>query len=61
MQTSLFSLEPTITHQATPGVKMTALLLANGSDCVLVGDSDGKVTVYKPKNFTVGSSKQVKL
>ncbi|XP_071348649.1 dynein axonemal intermediate chain 4-like isoform X2 [Trachinotus anak] len=52
-------LHPTIVHHAAPGVKMTALLFATGSDCILVGDSEGRVTVYKLKNFSVGDSKQV--
>uniref|UniRef100_A0A3B4WE25 Dynein axonemal intermediate chain 4 n=1 Tax=Seriola lalandi dorsalis TaxID=1841481 RepID=A0A3B4WE25_SERLL len=38
-------LNPAIVQHAAPGVKMTALLFATGSDCILVGDSDGQVTV----------------
>lgn len=48
-------------HHAAPGVKMTSLLFARGTDCVLVGDSDGQVTVYQLKNLRVGEGKQVKL
>ncbi|KAM7397079.1 hypothetical protein PAMP_020076 [Pampus punctatissimus] len=48
-----------IVHQAAPGVKMTSLLFAKGTDSVLVGDSDGQVTVYKMKNLRVGEGKQV--
>ncbi|CAI5665335.1 unnamed protein product [Oreochromis niloticus] len=50
---------PTIVHHAEPGVRLTSLLFARGTDCVLVGDSGGQVTVYKLKNFRVGESKQV--
>uniref|UniRef100_A0A665UWH0 Dynein axonemal intermediate chain 4 n=1 Tax=Echeneis naucrates TaxID=173247 RepID=A0A665UWH0_ECHNA len=53
LSTSL--LNPTIVHCATPGVKMRVVLFATGSDCILVGDSEGKVTVYKLKNFGVGN------
>ncbi|XP_056244301.1 dynein axonemal intermediate chain 4-like isoform X2 [Seriola aureovittata] len=52
-------LNPAIVQHAAPGVKMTALLFATGSDCILVGDSDGQVTVYKPKNLSMGHGKQV--
>ncbi|GAA6215260.1 WD repeat-containing protein 78-like isoform X2 [Lates japonicus] len=52
-------LYPTIVHQAAPDVKITALLFATGTDCVLVGDSDGQATVYELKNLSVGEGKQV--
>ncbi|XP_040894193.1 dynein intermediate chain 4, axonemal-like [Toxotes jaculatrix] len=52
-------LQPTIVHHAAPGVKMTALLFASGTNCVLVGDSDGQVTVYQLRNLSVGEGKQV--
>uniref|UniRef100_A0A3Q3CTH7 Dynein axonemal intermediate chain 4 n=1 Tax=Haplochromis burtoni TaxID=8153 RepID=A0A3Q3CTH7_HAPBU len=42
---------PTIVHHAEPGVRLTSLLFARGTDCVLVGDSKGQVTVYKLRNF----------
>lgn len=48
-------------HRAAPGVKMTALLFARTTDCVVLGDSDGHVTVYQLKNLIVGEEKQVKL
>lgn len=48
-------------HHAAPGVKMTSLLFAKGTDCVLVGDSDGQVTFYELKNLSVGEGKEVKL
>lgn len=52
-------LDPTIVHLAAPGVKMTSLLFATQIDCVLVGDSDGQVSVYQLKNLTVGEGNQV--
>ncbi|CAB1323935.1 unnamed protein product, partial [Coregonus sp. 'balchen'] len=36
-------LEPTIVSLASPGVKLTSLLFATETDCILVGDSDGQV------------------
>lgn len=56
-----FSLDPIIVQPAAPGVKMKSLLFASQTDCVLVGDSDGQVTVYQLKNLSVGESSQVKL
>ncbi|PWA24576.1 hypothetical protein CCH79_00011760 [Gambusia affinis] len=50
---------PTVVHHAEPGVTLTSLLFAKGSDSVLVGDSRGEVTVYKLKNFGVGKGKKV--
>ncbi|CAK6954451.1 dynein axonemal intermediate chain 4-like [Scomber scombrus] len=48
-----------IVHHAAPGVNMTSLLFAKGTDCVLVGDSNGQVTFYGLKNFNVGEGKQM--
>lgn len=45
--------------QADPGVQLKALLIAAQTDCVLVGDSDGRVTVYKIKDLKMGQSNQV--
>ncbi|XP_035771197.1 WD repeat-containing protein 78-like isoform X1 [Neolamprologus brichardi] len=56
---NLSILFPTIVHHAEPGVRLTSLLFARGTDCVLVGDSNGQVTVYKLKNFRVCKSTQV--
>ncbi|XDV35788.1 hypothetical protein PO909_005670 [Leuciscus waleckii] len=53
------SLEPAIVSVTCPGVNPTALLFTSETDCVLVGDSEGKVTVYKLKNLTDGGSTQV--
>ncbi|XP_059191639.1 dynein axonemal intermediate chain 4-like [Centropristis striata] len=52
-------LHPAIVHHAVPGVKLTSLLFTTGTDCVLVGDSDGQVTVYQLKNLSVPEGKQV--
>ncbi|KAJ4938435.1 hypothetical protein JOQ06_003054 [Pogonophryne albipinna] len=48
---------PTVVHRAAAAV--TSLLFASGTDCVLVGDSEGEVTVYQLKNLGVGRDKQV--
>lgn len=53
------SLDPTIVSVTCPGVNPTALLFTSETDCVLVGDSEGKVTVYKLKNLTDGGGTQV--
>ncbi|KAK3574750.1 hypothetical protein QTP86_017524 [Hemibagrus guttatus] len=45
---------PTLVSEAIPGVGPTTLLFALKADCVLVGDSEGQVNVYKLKNFTAG-------
>ncbi|XP_024257640.1 dynein axonemal intermediate chain 4 [Oncorhynchus tshawytscha] len=52
-------LDPTIVSLASPGVKLTSLLFATETDCILVGDSDGQVGVYQLKNLTVGEGTQV--
>lgn len=57
----LLSLDPVIVKKAEPGVQLKALLIAAKTDCVLVGDSDGQVTVYKIQNLKVGQSDPVSL
>ncbi|XP_031725305.1 dynein axonemal intermediate chain 4 [Anarrhichthys ocellatus] len=52
-------IHPTIVHHAAAGVKVKSLLFTRGTDCVLVGDTDGQVTVYRIKNLRVGEDKQV--
>uniref|UniRef100_A0A8C9XDZ3 Dynein axonemal intermediate chain 4 n=1 Tax=Sander lucioperca TaxID=283035 RepID=A0A8C9XDZ3_SANLU len=54
-------LDPVIVQPAAAGVKMNSLLFAPQTDCVLVGDSDGQVTVYQLRNLCVGDSSQVTL
>ncbi|XP_049455364.1 dynein axonemal intermediate chain 4 [Epinephelus fuscoguttatus] len=53
------ALDPIIVQPAAAGVEMKSLLFATQTDCVLVGDSDGQVTVYKLRNISVGQSSQV--
>uniref|UniRef100_A0A673AF14 Dynein axonemal intermediate chain 4 n=1 Tax=Sphaeramia orbicularis TaxID=375764 RepID=A0A673AF14_9TELE len=48
-------LNPIIVHRAAPGVEFTSLLFARATDYVLVGDSDGEVTVYQLRNLRVDS------
>lgn len=55
------SLDPVIVKQADPGVQLKALLIAAQTDCVLVGDSDGQVTVYEIQNLKMSQSHQVSL
>ncbi|XP_067086802.1 dynein axonemal intermediate chain 4 [Osmerus mordax] len=52
-------LDPTVVSLVGPGVRLTSLLFATETDCVLVGDSDGQVSVYQLKNFSVGEGDQV--
>lgn len=54
------SLDPTIVSETSSGVNPTALLFTTETDCVLVGDSEGGVTVYKLKNLKPGGSTQVR-
>ncbi|XP_041912029.1 dynein intermediate chain 4, axonemal [Alosa sapidissima] len=53
-------LDPTIVSPAKPGVKLTTLLFAMGTECILVGDSDGQVSVYQLRNMPVNNH-QVKV
>nr|CAG5954931.1 unnamed protein product [Menidia menidia]CAG5955483.1 unnamed protein product [Menidia menidia] len=52
-------LDPVIIEPAAPGVKMTSLMFASETDCIVVGDSDGHVTVYQIKNLGVGKRSQM--
>ncbi|XP_062854134.1 dynein axonemal intermediate chain 4 [Trichomycterus rosablanca] len=47
------TLYPTIVNEAEPGVALSSISFTNQADCVLVGDSEGRVSVYKLKNLTV--------
>ncbi|KAA8587599.1 hypothetical protein FQN60_016461, partial [Etheostoma spectabile] len=52
-------LDPVIVQPAAAGVTMKSLLFATQTNCVLVGDSDGQVTVYQLRNLSsVGDSSQ---
>ncbi|KAL6104729.1 dnai4 [Pungitius sinensis] len=54
-------LEPVLVQPAAAGVQMESLLFATQTDCVLVGDSDGQVTIYQLNNLRMGGSNQVDL
>lgn len=54
----IFSLEPVIIQPAAPTVNMKNLLFSTQTDCVLIGDSGGLVSVYQLKNLH-GKSSQV--
>uniref|UniRef100_A0A665TVC3 Dynein axonemal intermediate chain 4 n=1 Tax=Echeneis naucrates TaxID=173247 RepID=A0A665TVC3_ECHNA len=54
-------LDPVAVQPAPFGVKMTSLLFAKKTDCVMVGDSHGQVTVYQLENLSVGDRCQVKV
>lgn len=45
------SLDPLIVNTANPGIKFTTILFAKQTDCLLVGDSDGQVSVYELRNM----------
>uniref|UniRef100_A0A3B4GLU7 Dynein axonemal intermediate chain 4 n=1 Tax=Pundamilia nyererei TaxID=303518 RepID=A0A3B4GLU7_9CICH len=47
-------LDPVIVQPAAPSVRMTSLLFSSQADCVVVGDTDGHVTVYQLKNLSKG-------
>ncbi|XP_024124486.1 WD repeat-containing protein 78 isoform X2 [Oryzias melastigma] len=55
----LSCLNPVIVQPAPPGVRLASLLFASHTDCVVVGDSCGQVTVYHLRNLGVGGSNQV--
>uniref|UniRef100_A0A670YHM4 Dynein axonemal intermediate chain 4 n=1 Tax=Pseudonaja textilis TaxID=8673 RepID=A0A670YHM4_PSETE len=50
---SVSTLDPLIVNPATGNLKFTTVLFAKSADCLLIGDSDGLVTVYALKNMTV--------
>ncbi|MBN3316104.1 WDR78 protein, partial [Atractosteus spatula] len=54
-------LDPIAVSSASPGIKLTSFLFASETDCILVGDSDGQVSVYEMKNLPTGNSTQVDL
>ncbi|XP_024908248.1 dynein axonemal intermediate chain 4 isoform X3 [Cynoglossus semilaevis] len=53
------TLDPIIVQPAAPGGTMTSLLFTPQSHCVLVGDGQGRVTVYLVENLNVGGGDQV--
>lgn len=44
-------LDPIIVSSARPDIKLTTVLFAKNTDCVLIGDSDGQVSVYEMRNL----------
>nr|XP_023650492.1 WD repeat-containing protein 78 isoform X1 [Paramormyrops kingsleyae] len=49
-------LDPTIVSSTRPGVKLTSLLSATQTDCVLLGDSNGHVGVCQLNDLGAGDS-----
>nr|XP_056700737.1 dynein axonemal intermediate chain 4 [Euleptes europaea] len=56
---SVSSLDPVIVNSAIGNLKFTSVLFAKSVDCVLIGDSDGLVTVHALRNMTAADSKKV--
>ncbi|KAM4022468.1 dynein axonemal intermediate chain 4 [Anomaloglossus baeobatrachus] len=56
---SVSTLDPIIVSSANPGVKLTTLLFAKNTECVLIGDSDGQVGVYTLRNVSSVEASQV--
>ncbi|XP_063156214.1 dynein axonemal intermediate chain 4 [Candoia aspera] len=56
---SVSTLDPLIVNPATGNLKFTTVLFAKNADCLLIGDSDGLVTVYALRNMTVSDRKKV--
>ncbi|CAI9596006.1 unnamed protein product, partial [Staurois parvus] len=52
-------LDPIIVSSAKPGVRLTTLLFAKNTNCVLIGDSDGQVSVYTLRNVSSSDASQV--
>ncbi|XP_075688914.1 dynein axonemal intermediate chain 4 isoform X2 [Rhinoderma darwinii] len=53
------TLDPIIVSSANPGVKLTTLLFAKNTNCVLIGDSDGQVSVYTLRNMSSVEASQM--
>ncbi|XP_056388801.1 dynein axonemal intermediate chain 4 isoform X2 [Hyla sarda] len=56
---SVSTLDPVIVSSANPGVKLTTLLFSKNTNCVLIGDSDGQVSVYALRNVSSAEASQV--
>ncbi|XP_070602220.1 dynein axonemal intermediate chain 4 isoform X2 [Erythrolamprus reginae] len=56
---SVSTLDPLIVNPATGNLKFTTVLFAKSADCLLIGDSDGLVTVYALRNMTVSDKKKM--
>uniref|UniRef100_A0A8C4VYP4 Dynein axonemal intermediate chain 4 n=1 Tax=Gopherus evgoodei TaxID=1825980 RepID=A0A8C4VYP4_9SAUR len=56
---SVSTLDPLIVTFANPGVKFTTVLFARNTDCILIGDNNGIVSVYELRNMTASDSNKV--
>ncbi|XP_062974147.1 dynein axonemal intermediate chain 4 [Elgaria multicarinata webbii] len=56
---SVSTLDPLIVNPATGNVKFTTVLFAKNADCILIGDSDGSVTVYALRDMIALDRKKV--
>ncbi|XP_040533131.1 dynein axonemal intermediate chain 4 [Gallus gallus] len=56
---SISILDPVITRFANPEAKFTSVLFAKNTDCLLVGDSRGEVSVFELQNLAASSSTEV--
>ncbi|XP_054836762.1 dynein axonemal intermediate chain 4 isoform X1 [Eublepharis macularius] len=56
---SVSTLDPLIVNPAIGNLKFTTVLFAKNADCVLIGDSEGLVTVYALRNLIASDSKKV--
>ncbi|KAF7253981.1 WD repeat-containing protein 78 [Varanus komodoensis] len=56
---SVSTLDPLIVNPATGNLKFTTVLFAKNTDCLLLGDSDGFVTVYALRDMAALDRKKV--
>jgi len=55
------SLDPVLVNvPVVPNVKMSCVSCAYNTDCLLVGDSDGQVSVFQLRGITAPSDSQVR-
>ncbi|XP_075615265.1 dynein axonemal intermediate chain 4 isoform X1 [Balearica regulorum gibbericeps] len=56
---SVSTLNPVVSCFASPRGKFTSVLFAQSTDCLLVGDTKGEVSVFELRNLAAPSSKKV--
>ncbi|NXA31560.1 WDR78 protein, partial [Eudromia elegans] len=56
---SISTLDPLVIRFATPKVKFTTVLFAKNTDCLLIGDSTGQVSVFELQNLGASHSDKV--
>uniref|UniRef100_A0A8D2IVE3 Dynein axonemal intermediate chain 4 n=1 Tax=Varanus komodoensis TaxID=61221 RepID=A0A8D2IVE3_VARKO len=56
---SVSTLDPLIVNPATGNLKFTTVLFAKNTDCLLLGDSDGFVTVYALRDMAALDRKKL--